>query len=255
MTVNIDGRECVFEQGEYLLEIAARNGIFIPRFCHHPGLSGQACCRVCVVETELNGRGAVVTACVYPAQDGMTVKTNSERIKKLRAGVLGLLAARAPASDRVNMTLSYVGGTLPERYIKEEDEKCILCGLCVRACESIGTGAISAVGRGTGKKISTPYDEPSEDCVGCLSCASVCPTSAISYTQTDEERQIWGRCFELVKCESCGAVIGTREEIEHSLNRAEKTGGIPDKQEKLLCESCRKKAAADVFAKAYGFGG
>ncbi|MCL1920273.1 MAG: 4Fe-4S dicluster domain-containing protein [Kiritimatiellaeota bacterium] len=55
-----------------------------------------------------------------------------------------------------------------------------MCGLCARACESLGTGAIAAVGRGMDKGVSTPYSEPSAVCVGCGGCAAACPTGAMS---------------------------------------------------------------------------
>ncbi len=96
-----------------------------------------------------------------------------------------------------------------ERLVTLDGEKCILCGLCVQACDSLGTGAISTVDRGCEKRVDTPYSDPSLDCVGCLSCANVCPTGAIAYTQTDSERTIWNRTFKLVRCPSCGRLMGT----------------------------------------------
>ena len=249
MIINIDGRDCVCEKGEFLLEVAERNGIFIPRFCHHPGLPGQASCRVCIVEVEARGYRQVVTSCVYPVDGEMTVYTKSDRIKKQRAMVLALLCARAPESDRAAAMLKFAGASAPERFSRIADEKCIMCGLCARACASVGAGAISTVGRGTDKKVATPYEAPSEDCIGCGSCAAVCPTSAIDCAQDEDTRTIWGKSFALVKCERCGQVAGTSEEIAFAAGKSgiDKSGVRPA----TLCEACRKKAIADAMAVTY----
>ena len=82
-------------------------------------------------------------------------------------------------------------------------------------------------------------------CVGCGSCASVCPTDAIPLTETADTRTIWGKTFRLVRCAHCGAVIGTAEELALA---AQKTGEEPEK----LCERCRKAALAQVLAHTYG---
>ena len=87
----------------------------------------------------------------------------------------------------------------PARYVDvNSKENCILCGLCVKACEAMGTNAISFVDRGTTKKVSTPYDDASKDCIGCGACADVCPTGNISLTDKDGERNIWNKKFNLV---------------------------------------------------------
>ena len=121
----------------------------------------------------------------------------------------------------------------------------MLCGLCVQACDSLGTSAISTVNRGVDKMVNTPYGDPSSSCVGCLSCANVCPTEAIPYTQTADARTIWNRTFELVKCERCGAVMGTPESVAHAAKRA----GLDEVP--TLCDECRKKLIADEMMPAY----
>ena len=176
MKITIDGRECACEKGEYLIDIAARNGIIIPRLCHLQGLPGLASCRICIVEADMGSYRQVVTSCVYPVEREITVYTNSEKIRKHRAMILALLCARAPENERTAAMLKYAGGAVPERFIRLKDEKCIVCGLCVNACESVGAGAISMVGRGTEKRVSMPYEERAETCVLCENCAAVCPT-------------------------------------------------------------------------------
>lgn len=246
MIIYIDDKACDCEKGEYLLHVAARNGIYIPRYCHHDGLPGQACCRVCIVEVETgDNRRQVVTSCVYPVEGEIRVFTGSEKIRKQRAMVLALLHARAPESPKTSAMLKYADGSVPERFVRLGGEKCIVCGLCARACESMGTGAISTMGRGIDKRVSTPYDEPAAACVGCGSCAAVCPTEAISLTEDGQTRRIWEKTFALAQCEQCGATMGTAEELAYATNIA----GAP---REALCGDCRRKAVADVMAATFG---
>ena len=137
------------------------------------------------------------------------------------------------------------GAANGSRFAQIDGEKCIMCGLCAGACAKLGTGAISTVLRGTAKKISTPYDEPSKDCVGCLSCAYICPTKAITFKDDGQTREVWGRTFEIVHCRECGAPVGTREEIALAARRA---GEEPEE----LCPTCRKKKMTDIMAHTYG---
>lgn len=246
INLTIDGVACTCERGEYLYDVAARAGIHIPALCRHDAFpEHRACCRVCIVEVEIRGRTKVVTSCVYPVEQDCTVCTNSDRIREERAVVMALLAHRAPESDMVASMARRMGAADGfERLVSVEGEKCILCGLCVQACDALGTGAISTAMRGTDKLVTTPYDNLSLDCVGCASCANVCPTGAIECTQTDETRTIWGREFPRVRCERCGAPLGTVEATALAARKA----GI---DEPSLCPECRQRAMADVMASAY----
>lgn len=243
--IQINGKTCTCEPGEFLLKVATRNGIYIPTLCHHEGVGEQGCCRLCLVEVVERGRSRIVVSCVFPVEKPIEVYTDSERVRENRAVVLMLLKERAPESEEIARLCEEYQAIDGSRFKALDNEKCIMCGLCARACQSLGTGAIATVGRGTGKKVSTPYDEPSKDCVGCLSCARICPTGAIPYKQDEKERRIWDRSFTLVRCESCGEIIGTREEL---LLTAERGGKEPD----TLCASCRQKQMADVLAHTYG---
>ncbi len=244
MNIIIDGKTVSCEKGEYLLEVAARNGIKIPYLCHHEGLAGQGCCRVCIVEAVINGRSKIVTACVYPIERECEVFTASETVIRQRGMVLALLRVRAPESAEVKRLCEEYAAPVYRRFTIQPGEKCVLCGLCARACESLGTGAVSTVNRGVDKAVSTPYGEMSVVCVGCKSCAVVCPTGAIEVVENDKTRTIWNKTFPLRKCGKCGETLGTMAELRRA---AEINGGsIP-----TLCETCRKKAIADVLAATY----
>jgi NADH dehydrogenase/NADH:ubiquinone oxidoreductase subunit G len=241
MEIIINGKTCVCEKGEFLWKVARRNGIDIPTLCHHEGLPEQGCCRVCIVEVVEKGRSKVVVSCVYPVERPCEVYTDNELIREERAVILMLLRKRAPESAEIQALCEKYGAVETDRFKPLDGEKCILCGLCVRACASLGTGAISTVNRGITKMISTPYEEPNLDCLGCASCAFVCPTGAIAFTDEDGVRSIWGRDFPLVRCQSCHAPIGTEQELAYAARRL----GAP---KEALCVSCRKKKISDVLA-------
>ena len=213
----IDGVSCSCEPGEYLADIAKRNGIAIPLLCGtKESLLGRGCCRVCIVEVVESGRTKIVASCIYPVSRPCEVYTKSERILRERGVIFALLGQLAPESELIaDMAKSYETSGLESLQVVAGGEKCILCGLCIEACKALGTEAITTVGRGVAKKVSTPYDDPSFDCIGCASCANVCPTGSIVAQENDKVRSIWGRDFQLVRCEVCDEVLGTVESLAY----------------------------------------
>ena len=245
MNITIDGKTCSCEKGEYILQIARRNGIDIPTLCHHDSFPGQASCRLCIVEVVERGRGKVVVSCVYPVSQECEVYTQNERILRSRRMILALLKKRAPDSPEIAQLCERYGAPDIKRFVTIDGSRCVMCGLCVKACAELSVGAISTVNRGVTKEIATPYHEESSVCVGCGSCAYVCPTGAIEIKEDARTRTIWGKTFELVRCEECGRIIGTAQEIALA---AQKSGTEPD----TLCPDCRRKRMAQVLSLTYG---
>jgi len=180
MKIMIDDKEVDTEPGQTILEVARINGIYIPTLCYHPALKPFGACRLCSVEIEKHGRKRVVTACNYPVEEGLEVRTNSPEIIEIRKMLIELLLARCPEEKRIQEFAHEYGVSEPHTRFTLENEHCILCGLCARVCEElVGVSAINFIGRGVERKVGTPYEELSDDCIGCGSCALVCPTDAI----------------------------------------------------------------------------
>lgn len=244
--VVIDDRSCEAEYGESILAVARRNEIDIPTLCHSDALTGMGSCRLCIVELLEAQKTKVVASCIYPITKEIVIRTDSYRIMRMRKSIMKLLISRAPGNKYLN-SLAERYGLLPSKVplLLSKPEDCILCGLCVKACEEIGTNAISTVGRGTEKKVSTPYDEPSAVCVGCGSCAAVCPTGAIKLEENEGKRIIWGKSFELEKCLSCGQYYEPREYIEFVKKM------LGEEQVGNYCSRCRKAAYGSKFRDIY----
>ncbi|KUO69928.1 MAG: hypothetical protein APF77_17435 [Clostridia bacterium BRH_c25] len=247
MRIIIDGKACEAEHGEYILAVARRNGIDIPALCNSDALPGMGSCRLCIVELIERNKTKVVASCIYPITREVSVRTNSHRIIGIRKSIMKLLLSRSPENEYLN-SISRHYGLKPSnpQELPEKVDDCILCGLCVKACEELGANAISTVGRGTGKKVSTPYDEPSAVCVGCGSCATVCPTGAIEMEDCNGTRTIWGKTFELLSCERCGKNYATKEYIEFMEKK------LGEKLEGQYCGNCRKAINAERFRDIYG---
>jgi NADH dehydrogenase/NADH:ubiquinone oxidoreductase subunit G len=243
LTIPIDGKACSCEPGEILLDIAKRNGVFIPTLCgKQEALRGRGCCRVCLVELVQRGRSKMVVSCIYPVEQECEVFTNNEKVVRERGTVLALLKNLAPDSQLIaQLATAYKAPDIPRLQATRAGGKCILCGLCVEACNDLGTGAIAAVNRGVSKLIDTPLNQPAAACIGCESCAKVCPTGQIEVTHSPDSLEIWGQSFELATCEVCGEVIGTKKSIAHT---AALTSYPPDTR----CPNHRRHQLADILA-------
>ena len=246
ITITIDGKICECEAGEYLLDVARRNKVTIPSLCgSKSSLRGRGCCRVCIVEVIEKGRSKVVASCIYPIEGECEVSTNSERIVQQRAMIFALLNRLAPDAKIItSMAKAFKAPDLERLEPNAEGGTCILCGLCVEACDALGTGAIAAMRRGIDKEIDTAYSAPASACIGCKSCANVCPTDTIAVDEDDARLIIWDQSFELAHCEVCGEVLGTVASLEHAAK-------IADVEPVYLCFEHRRVRTADALAKTY----
>ena len=194
--LSINGLTISVEEGTTLLEAARFLGFPIPTLCHKEGLSPYGACRLCVVEI---GRGAdskLVSSCTYPTQEGLEVRTASSRVVRARKMIVELLLSSCPQS-KIIQDLAAKYDVRTQRF-KQENENCILCGLCVRMCEEqMMAKAIGFRERGAKRSIGTPFDVKSDVCRLCGGCMYICPACQLRCTCTEPERAICGACANL----------------------------------------------------------
>ncbi len=174
VNVNIDGAIIHAIKGTSVLDTAIEYGICIPHLCYVPYLSDIGACRLCVVEHVVNGRSNVTTSCTLKVEEGMVIRTNTERIRKLRRNLAELLVAQAPNS-RAIQDIALRCGVKEVRY-PFRNEDCVLCGRCVRVCDEVWKArAIGFVGRGKDRHVDYPFGVRPEFCKKCESCIQLCP--------------------------------------------------------------------------------
>ncbi|NOY43904.1 MAG: 2Fe-2S iron-sulfur cluster binding domain-containing protein [Deltaproteobacteria bacterium] len=174
--LQIDGQEVTAPEGATVLEAAQGAGIPIPTLCHHEKLEPFGSCRLCTVEVERGGRKQHVVSCVYPVAEGLTVRTRTPEIERIRRVILELYLAHAPEAPRLK-ALAEEYGANKDRFDKESSF-CIHCGLCVRYCAEVKKKhAVGFINRGTKKEVAFVPDIAARECWKCKECFPLCPTS------------------------------------------------------------------------------
>ncbi|PIR17010.1 MAG: hypothetical protein COV46_06015 [Deltaproteobacteria bacterium CG11_big_fil_rev_8_21_14_0_20_49_13] len=242
----IDGKKARGSEGETVLDVAKANDIDIPTLCHHEAVANWGGCRLCIVEIaqpEWNGQTKIVTSCLFKIKSGLTVTTNSARVAKNRETILNLLLAQAPNAKEVKELAKKYGVTPMKLIHNDAKHRCITCGLCTRLCAAQDAYAIATVHRGPEKAIGAFWQKPPESCIGCLICASNCPTQAIGFKEKKGSRHIWKKDFKLAKCSSCDSFLPlTEEQVKHYALRS----SLGDKYF-TVCEDCRRKETTNKF--------
>lgn len=180
ITFTINGKKVKANQGWTVLETAKEYGFYIPTLCHHPAVQPSGACRLCMVELREGDWSKLVASCIYPVAEGLAVYTETPKVHNVRRWVLEMLLASCPGSEEIK-ALAQDHGVVESRFpVHDKDRVCLVCGLCQRVCEEVvGLSAIAVVDRGVHKKIGSPFLKPTDVCVGCGCCVSICPTGAM----------------------------------------------------------------------------
>jgi len=196
ITFRMNGLEVKAEEGSTVLDTARFYGLEIPTLCHNEGLTPFGGCRLCVVEIGEGLRSKLVSACTYPAEEGLVVRTDSKRVWASRRMMIELMLAMAPGSKVLQDMASQFGVTRVR--FTPRNEECVLCGLCTRICaEQMDAKAIGFQQRGHKRKISTPFDMRSEECRLCGACLYVCPACQLRCQGPHAETALCNGCLTM----------------------------------------------------------
>ncbi len=230
--LNIDGKEIEVEKGTRIIEAAKKNGIDIPFYCYHPGLSVAGNCRMCLVEIEKMPKLQI--SCHMECQDGMVVRTNTEKVLKTRQHVLEFLLVNHPLDcpvcdqagecwlqdyymkhgayeSRVNEDkIKKVKAVPVGEHVMLDAERCILCSRCVRFTDEISkTSEFGIVNRGDhseisvfpGKELKNPYSGNVVD---------ICPVGALTDRDFRFKMRVWYLKEQDSICNGCSRGCNTQ---------------------------------------------
>ncbi len=195
--IKIDGKKIEIEKGSTILEAAKKLDITIPAICSREVVEAYGACRLCVVDVKEGDQTGMVTSCNYPIRNEIEVFTQSDRVKKTRKMLLEMMLSRWPNVNLIKKFAEEYGITKPRMinpFVDYSENACILCGLCVNACEEIvWEKIIGFAGRGENRRVVMPFEKHYDACIGCSTCANICPTGAIYMTDipnhpVDEKR-------------------------------------------------------------------
>jgi len=206
VTVLIDGVPVEVPEGTSVMRAAALAGSSVPKLCATDSLAAFGSCRLCLVE--IDGKPGTPASCTTPCSDGLSVRTQTPKLDKLRKGVMELYISDHPLDcltcpangDCELQDMAGVVGLRDVRYGLEgenhldapkdesnpyftfDESKCIACSRCVRACSEVqGTFALTIAGRGFDSKVSASDGVPflESECVSCGACVQACPTATL----------------------------------------------------------------------------
>ena len=244
VTLSIDGMDVTVPAGTSVMAAAMNAGTQIPKLCATDSLEPFGSCRLCLVEIE--GRRGTPASCTTPAENGMVVRTQTDKLAKLRKGVMELYISDHPLTcltcaangdcelqdmagvvglrdvrygyDGDNHVAPTADKYLPKDesnpYFTYDPSKCIVCNRCVRACEEVqGTFALTIEGRGFDSRVAAGNTNFMEsECVSCGACVQACPTATLQEKSIHEHGQ--PEHSEVTTCAYCGVGCSFKAEMQ-----------------------------------------
>lgn len=205
VSLRIDGLDVTVPVGTSVMRAAVEAGIEIPKLCATDSMKAFGSCRLCLIE--IDGQRGTPSSCTTPVSEGMYIRTQSERLARLRKGVMELYISDHPldcltCAANGDCELQDMAGRVGLRdvrygydghnhlgqeidvsnpYFQFDPSKCIVCSRCVRACDEVqGTFALTIEGRAFGSHVQPGLgDFFSSECVSCGACVQACPTATL----------------------------------------------------------------------------
>jgi formate dehydrogenase major subunit len=238
VSLAINGLPVTVAEGTSVMRAAGEAGVAIPRLCATGRLKAFGSCRLCVVE--IDGRPGTPASCTTPVAEGMSVRTETDRLRQIRRGIMELYISDHPLDcltcpsngDCELQDMAGVVGLREARYgfkgenhlDSETDEsnpyfrfdpsRCIVCSRCVRVCEETqGSFALTVSGRGFASRVSPGVDETflASECVSCGACVDACPTAALIEKKVVELGQ--AEHSVVTTCAYCGVGCAFKAEM------------------------------------------
>ncbi|MBS1838523.1 MAG: (2Fe-2S)-binding protein, partial [Actinobacteria bacterium] len=248
VSITVDGREVVVQNGELVIDACQRNDTYIPRFCYHPRMQPVGMCRMCLVEID-SGRGpSLQPSCMITVTPDMTVTTDSPLVSKVQDGVIEYLLANHPLDCPVcdkggecplqDQTMSHGPGE--SRWVEEkrhyekpiaisetvllDRERCILCDRCTRfASEVTDDPLIHFMDRGANTQINTFPGEPFNSYFSG-NTVQICPVGALTAKPYRFKARPWDLQQVESTCSTCA--VGCRINIDTSRDEVLRYNGI-----------------------------
>ncbi len=261
-TFSIDGSEIEIVPGKNVLQTAIDNGIYVPHYCYHPGLSAPANCRMCLVEMEVGGRRSLGPSCSAMPAEGMVVDTQSDVVKENQNAVMEFLLVNhpldCPVCDQSGecelQDYSYTYGSDRSRFHEKKlvqpkkdvgrhvllySDRCIRCTRCIRFCDEVsGTGELGYFNRGVYNEIDV---FPGERMDNRLSgnTVDICPVGALLDKSFLFKQRVWFLKSVDTICPGCSAGCNIRADYNNERIYRLVPRQNPDVNEYWMCDDGR----------------
>ncbi len=205
-------------KGEYIVQAAKENGIFIPTLCNISGLKPRGACRICNVKVN----GKLMTACTTPVMEGMTIENNTPSIEDIRKAILELMFIEGnhfcPACEKSGncdlQALAYKYKMMVPRFqfqfnqrgieashpkLIKDHNRCILCKRCIRGIKDEEGRSLFAFAKRGYKleiKIDTKLSKDMSDEMA-QKAADICPVGALLIKEKGFQTPIGKRKYDL----------------------------------------------------------